>query len=750
MNFPMENFIIAYKEFNTKENRVPQPMFRRCFDVKDGLVSASLIIGSLGYYEAYINGENITKGEMAPYRSNPEHYVYFDKYEVGMMLKEGKNVLAAILGNGFQNSVVETWDFAELPWRSAPQMSFAIELKYDDDTVETVVSDERTLWEKSPIIFNDFHCGECYDARLEQNGWNEIDFDDSAWKPSALMPAPKGEAKFCDAEPIVVRGEMKPISVTPCDGGYIYDFGENNAGLCRLTVKGEAGQKITTKYIEVLQDGKPYSYNIDFDGIYTRELQLDEYICKGGEVETHIPRFTYHGFQYVYVTGITREQATKDLLTYIVISSDLKQIGSFVCDNEIINKIQEATVRADISNFHYFPTDCPHREKNGWTADASLSAEQLLLNFTPENSYREWLLNVYKAMKPSGELPGIVPTATWGYEWGNGPGWDSVIVHLPYYTYIYRGCKKILEDVAQPLERYIGYLYSQLDERNLIAIGLGDWCQPGRTGGGYDTPLVVTDSIVSVDIARKAEFIFEELGMSEQKAYAETLANKLTASIREHLIKGGLVEGSTQTGQAMALYYGIIEEKDKASAFAYLLDFIEEKQGHLYTGVLGARVIFRLLADNGYEDLAFNMIARTDFPSYGNWIVRGATTLWERFWAEDAPPYSLNHHFWGDVSAWFYCYLGGIRFNPTGKDIQSTDIAPCFVSALNHVKARHCTPDGEIMTEWIRKGTNIELKIVVPSDMHGDIRLPKGYVFADGSFKTSLKSGIYNVLNNKN
>ena len=749
MKFPMENFICAYKEFNTKENYVPQPMFRRNFTVKAGLVSATLIIGSLGYYEVHINGEDITKGEMAPYRSNPEHYVYFDRYEICMMLEEGENVLAAILGNGFQNSIVETWDFIDLPWRSAPQLSFSIELKYDDDTVDVVVSDEQTVADRSPITFNDFHCGEHYDARLEQDGWDKVGFDDTSWSPCITMPAPKGEPRLCDVEPIIMRGEIEPISIVEIDGGYLYDFGENNSGLCRLTVNGEAGQKIIMKHIEVLQNGKPYSENIDFDGIIMREFQVDEYICKGGTVETHVPRFTYHGFQYVYVTGITAEQATKQLLTYLIISSDLKEIGSFSCDNEIINKIQQATVRADISNFHYFPTDCPHREKNGWTADAALSAEQLLLNFTPEKSYAEWLLNIYKAMKPSGELPGIVPTATWGYEWGNGPGWDSVIVHLPYYTYIYRGNKKILEDAAAPLERYIGYLYSQLDERDLIAIGLGDWCQPGKTGGGYDTPLVVTDSIVSVDIARKAEFIFNELGMAERKQFASGLAERLTTAIRKELIKDGLVEGSTQTGQAMALYYGIIEEKDKASAFSYLFDFIEEKQGHLYTGVLGARVIFRLLTENGYGDLAFDMITRTDFPSYGNWIARGATTLWERFWDEDTPPYSLNHHFWGDVSAWFYCYLGGIRFNPTGCDMQNADIIPYFVSKLNHVKAKHCTPDGEIMTEWIRKGTSVELKINIPDDMHGVIRLPEGYVFSDGSSETSLKAGSYILKNEK-
>ncbi|MBR4073504.1 MAG: hypothetical protein IKK24_06130, partial [Clostridia bacterium] len=403
-------------------------------------------------------------------------------------------------------------------------------------------------------------------------------------------------------------------------------------------------------------------------------------------------------------------------------------------------------VRSDISNFHYFPTDCPHREKQGWTADASLSAEQMLFNFSPENSYKQWLLNIYKAMKDDGQLPGIVPTGTWGYVWGNGPAWDNVIAYLPYYTYVYRGDKEILSDLALPMMRYLTYLYSRLDENDLLELGLGDWCQPGKTGGGYDTPLVVTDSIMSIDIARKAAFIYGELDMPEQKQYALNLVQRITKAFRQRLIKNGLVEGSTQTGQAMALYYGLIEEKDKEAAFSYLLKFIDEKNGHLYTGVLGARVIFRLLSDWGKADLAFDMITRTDFPSYGNWIARGATTLWERFWAEDEKPYSMNHHFWGDVSAWFYSYLAGIKINPTGKDVNNIDVSPCFVEKLNYAKAETRCQGGKISVEWHRTEKGIELNVDIPPNIYGEIKLPKNLCFADTNTQSRpIKTGKYIV-----
>jgi len=737
-------FISASKEFNTVDKFISLPLFRRKFDIKKEVTDAVFSIGSLGYYEVRFNGKNITKGFMAPYRSNPEHYVYYDKYVVKSELEQGPNVISIILGNGFQNSIVPTWDFDKLPWRSAPAASFMLEIKYSDGKTEIIYSDEQTKATESPITFNDFHIGEHYDARLELNGWDKPQFDDSNWKDIIKVPAPKGELKLCEAEPIVATKEIGALSVTECDGGYIYDFGENNAGICRLKINGEEGQKISFYHFEMLKDGKPYLDNINFDGIIMRDFQHDEYVCSGNGIEIHTPRFTYHGFRYVYVKGIKPCQAKEDLLTYIVISSDLKKIGSFTSDNYFINKIQEATERSDISNFHYFPTDCPHREKQGWTADASLSAEQMLLNFVPENSYKEWLKNIYKAMKPDGELPGIVPTGTWGYEWGNGPAWDNVIVYLPYYTYIYRGDMQILKEASEPIYKYLKYVDSKLDKNGLIAIGLGDWCQPGKKGGGYDTPLEVTDSIVCVDIARKAEFIYNKLGNEEYKKYAQTLAERITESIRKNLINNGLVSGNTQTAQAMALYYGIVEDKDREKAFDYLLKFIEDKQGHLWTGVLGARVIFRVLTDNGYGNLAFDMITRTDFPSFANWIVRGTSTLWERFWDEDEEPYSMNHHFWGDVSAWFYTYLAGIKINPLGDDVNNINISPFFAEKLSNVKAKTACKGGEITVEWIRKEKGIELKISAPDNIHGKIILPKEYTFTDTKLnKRSLISGKF-------
>ena len=749
MDFPL-NFIKAGDKFTTIEEHIPAPLFRRTFTADREAASAELIITGLGYYELYVNGKKITKGPLAPYRSNIDDYIYYDSYDISSELSVGKNVIGIMLGNGIRNAPgAYIWDFEKARFRGAPITAFSLTVKYKDGSGKTVASDADTLTAPSPVIFDDLHFGEYYDARLEIPGWNLPDFDDSGWSRAVPAEPPRGEARLCEADPITVRSVIKPVSVTEYkDGSYIYDFGVNTAGLCRLRINGTKGQKVLMRYFETFVDGEPYFRNNRFDP--NDRFQEDEYYCSGKGTEEYTPHFTYHGFRYVLVSGITAEQANSELLTYLEMSSDIKKTGDFRCSDGTVNKIQEATVRSDTSNFFYFPTDCPQREKNGWTADASLSAEQVLLNLSPEKSYKEWMRNIYKALNDRGQLPGIIPTGGWGYHWGNGPAWDNVIVYIPYYTYKYCGDRQILEELAAPLMRYLNYLFSRLDGKGLIAIGLGDWCQVGLIEDQFKTPLVVTDTILTCDIAEKAAFIYGELGMEAQKQFALSLAERTRAAFRENLIdKASLtVEGGTQTGQAMALFYGMFTEEEKARALDVLVKYIHEADDHFDTGVLGGKVIYRVLAENGYVDLAYKMITRPDYPSYGNWIARGATTLWEAFYPENGRILSLNHHFWGDVSAWFYIYLAGMKINPTCRDTTEVDIKPCFAEALSEVSAYHDMPDGKISVSWNRNGSKITLAIEAADKLHGKIGLPAGYVFEDGDTEKELKSGNYTVIKN--
>ena len=749
MNYP-DSFISAGYEYARMEHFVSAPFFRKKFTVKK-TEKAEIIIGAAGFYKLFLNGQDITKGELAPYISNTDDIVYYDRYDISDLLMAGENVIAVLLGNGLQNNPGgATWDFDKAPGRSAPEFAMSLTAIGNDGREFILQSDESFKVCDSPILFDDYRCGEYYDARLEIEGFHFSDFDDSDFKNAIKVKSPRGEKRLCTADPVKFYGEIKPVSVFKQLNGWVYDFGENNTGVCKLTVDGTEGQKITLYYGEWLKNGIFCRDNIQFEhqNETQREfVQKSEYTCKEGH-QTHIPSFIFNGFRYVYVEGITEKQATKELLTYLKMSSLKGNAGNFTCSDETINKIEEMTLRSDISNFIYFPIDCPHREKNGWTADASLSAEQLLFNFYPEKNYKEWMRSIYKALNEKGQLPGIIPTGGWGYSWGNGPAWDNVIVNLPFYTYIYRGDKGILEELSIPLMRYLNYLFSRLDEKGLISIGLGDWCPPGRKEDDYDTPLVVTDTILTYDIAIKAAFIYEVLGEEPQKQFALTLADRVKTAFRENLLnkENGEVMGNTQTGQAMAIFYGLLKHEEKEKALEKLVEYIDEADGHFNTGVLGGRVIYRVLAENDKVDLAYNMITRPDYPSYGNWVKRGATTLRESFLPKGANANSLNHHFWGDISAWFYTYLAGMKINPTGLDITNVDIKPLFPEKLNSVNAYHNLPDGRIAVNWERTKEGIILKIDADKKLHGKITVPFGYKFADGEAEKNLKSGNYKII----
>lgn len=743
MEFP-KNFIAATTEFCTFENYVPAPLMRRSFTLEHVPQAANIIITGLGFYELYVNGTKVSKF-LAPYISAPSDIVYYDNYDVTNLLTLGENVIGLILGNGMQNSIGGgTWDFEKASWRGAPKTALRLDINFANEEVFTLESDTTFKAHPSPIYFDDMRCGDYYDARNETPDWNLPGFDDSGWKSAIVAPTPTGEARFCTAEPITVSHVVKPVAIIKEGNGYLYDFGINNAGISQLKIKGGTpGQKISMTHGEY-HNGEYLDRRKTALFLPEGLSQKNIYICKGVEdkattplpegsvgelcspewrglgqssidIEIFTPRFSYCGFRYVLVDGITAEQATEDLLTYHVMHSNIKERGNFSCSNEMANTLQTLTRRSTLANFHYFLTDCPHREKNGWTGDVAVSAEHVMLNLEAENSLREWLHNVRKAQDEKGRLPGIVPTGGWGYEWGNGPAWDCVLTVVSYYIYMYRGGKEILQENATSIFRYLHYLSTSRNGDGLLKLGLGDWFPVSEElMDGHKAPNVLTDSIISMDICNKAAFIFEEIGYRNEKEFARSLASQLRVAIREKLIDNNVAVGECQTSQAMALYYGVFDDDEKLDAFSHLKRFIDEKNGHIDTGILGARVIFHVLSEFGESDLAFNMITRPEYPSYGNWVENGATTLWENFHSDSTKVWSRNHHFWGDISGWFIRCIAGIQYNPTGKNLKEVTIAPSYIKTLDYAEAYHMTQFGKIEVKWQRRGDEIDLDVKVP------------------------------------
>ncbi len=757
-------FIAATKEYTTYENHIPAPLLRKSYRITRKVDAAAITICGLGFYELYINGRRITKGYFAPYISNPNHLLYYDTYDVTPYLRTGENVIGILLGNGNLNAPGGMiWDLQLASYRSAPKVAMSLELHYADQTREVIEADTSFKTHASPILFDDLRCGEIYDARKEIAGWNEPGFDDSEWNDAIEAETPKGEPCFCEAEPIVIKKSLAPmeirksqISILPNSRenlpvlpledeltGYLYDFGVNSAGNVRLRIKGRKGQKITMQFGELLaEDG-----GLDLRAMSFQPHQLNHritYICKGEGEEEYFPHFTYQGFRYCLVQGITEEQATKELLTYEIMHSDIQVNGDFACSDEILNKIQAAAVNADLSNFYYFPTDCPHREKNGWTADAALSAEQMLFNLTPETSFREWLKNIRKAQDDIGAFPGFVPTDTWVYE--VGPGWDSVIVYLPYYVWLYRGDEAIVKENAEAILKWFDYIWKRRDDKGLIHIRLGDWVPIGRSTP--KTPLEVNDTLLCLGICKKAEIMFDGVGLQKEAQEASRLYDALRESARTYLIEpdGATVYGHSQTGQVLGIQYDLFEPAEKPAAFTVLMRLIRQNRNKMDVGCFGIRELFHVLVDFGEAELAYQMIVGPEYPSYGHWILEeNATALFESFQREGDVPESKNHHFLGDVSSWFIRTIAGIKVNPYKRDCNEVEISPIFLRQLDWAKGYIHLKCGRLAVEWKRENENIQLKVEVPQGCKGLMKLPFNHEFSEnGMAVCEIEEGTKN------
>ncbi len=706
-------FIAASKEYCTREKHLNAPILRKEFSIERPIGSAILEIAAVGFYRAFLNGQEITKGYLAPYISNPNDLVYYDEYDVQGLLQR-ENVLCLLLGNGFANAMdCGVWDFEIAETRSAPKV-FA---RLTCDGAEVLTTDESFEAFESPITFDDLRCGERYDARLERP---EL-FAPShvKGKKALLADTPKGEYRKCNAEPIKEEYRIKPKRIFAAENGYIFDFGEINAGIYRLKIDGKSGQKLSFDFGEMVVNGKLDTRNLHFKQTEKGYIQHDEYICREG-LQEWSPSFTYHGYQYAYVEGLTEEQATEDLLEYIVMHSDVKQRGHFSCSNAVVNQIFDCTLRSDKSNLFYIPTDCPHREKNGWTADASLSAEQFLYNLDCVETLREWLRNVCKAQKESGMLPGIVPTTGWGFQWGNGPAWDSVIVEIPYQSYRFTGNQEIIQENILAMIRYFDFISEKLKDGGLAKFGLGDWCEAETaTGGSYTTPLEYTNLLTLVDMANKTLAMLANLddaqaNIQKIKGYRKAFLQEF----RERYIVGKELSCKTQTAFAMAISVdGVLTEEESKLAGQELISSLQARGNRFKVGVIGAKHLFDALTKIGETDRAIAVIVNPEYPSFGYWMKTGATTLWENFiklseggelQGEDGTALtSLNHHFWGTVVGWFYRVIGGLNIlshNQAEIKIPATQL-------LDYAKCTWQDKDRRIAVEWKKKDGNMLVEI---------------------------------------
>ena len=444
---------------------VPAPMLRRAFAVRSGVERARLYVSAAAYAKMSLNGEPVSGNLLDP------GYTHYDKrnlyavHDVTDRLREGENVLSAVLGNGFYNAIqpVATWSFEVARWRGRARMICELHIDYADGTHEVVCSDGswRTTAD-GPYLSNNIYSGDVYDARREIPGWDRPGFDDSAWAQAVEVAAPSPLLKAQSMPAVRATCETEPVGVRSFgDTIWVFDFGVNLTGLCRLEIEGERGTQITMTHGEFVQpSGRIEMRNLD---IYYKPLpgydfQTDTYILKGEGRETWTPDFTYHGFQYVELRSSAPVKLDKTSLTARFMHTDVSSVGKFSCSNGLFNRIWEMTRRTYLNNLTSIPTDCPQREKNGWTADGYLAMDLALLNYDGMAFYEKWLDDFIDNQNEAGRLAGIIPTAGWGYDDWIGPVWDASAFIIPYTLYNYYGDLRPVEKMWPVCERYLEYL----------------------------------------------------------------------------------------------------------------------------------------------------------------------------------------------------------------------------------------------------------------------------------------------------
>lgn len=747
------SWISDHRDIDKKES----PYFRKEFKIKKEIKKARVYITAGGLFELYINGKRIGDHQLDPTYTRFDRRNLYVTHDVTSHLKQN-NAIGVLLGNGWYNhQSTAVWYFHEAPWRARPKFCLDLRVTYHDDTEETFSSDRNWKTASGPLVFNSIYTGEHYNAQLAQKGWNTFGFEDIKWNNSIPVSTPSKNIVAQALHPVRYKEEIRPIKMRKVNPQkYIFDLGRNIAGISRIRVKGQPGTTIRVTHSELLD----HQGEIDLSNIivhyrptdHSDPFQTDLYTLSGEGVETFAPKFNYKGFQYIEVLSNKPIELTQESLTGIFMHSDVPPVGKISSSNPLINKLWSATNSAYLSNLFGYPTDCPQREKNGWTGDAHIAIEMGLYNFDGITIYEKWLADHRDEQQPNGVLPSIIPSNGWGYEWGNGPDWTSSLAIIPWNIYLFYGDNKLLADCYTNIKRYVDHI-SEISPGYITQWGLGDWV-PVKS----KTPKEFTSSLyyyVDATILAKAAKMFGK--EADCLKYTE-----LAARIKEE-INARFFDSETskygsgfQTELSTALFWGIVPEDHREKVSYNLAKKVISDNRHIDVGLLGSKAILNALSENGYADLAYEVATQEDFPSWGAWINDGATTLYEdwRVDEERKGAMSRNHIMFGEISAWFYKALGGIKPDPKNPGFKNILLEPHFVKGLKRFTAQYEGPYGLIRSSWEKKNGKVNYNVTVPPNSSAkftitakDILEKDSVHFSEskkGIFEANLKSGAYN------
>ncbi len=704
---------------------LPQPAasFRHNFDAAKKIVAARAYVTALGAYQFFLNGKRVAPYVLTPGFTQFDKRVQYQTYDVTGLLKNGSNTAAAILGNGWFGSGL-SWTAEHFNVQRSTRFLAQIEIDYEGGSRDTISTDASWKASASPIIQDEIYAGETYDARLEQRGWTDSGFDDSKWPQAVVGDEYTGTLSAqVDAPPEVVANlTPEHVDARP-DGSYVFDIGQNMVGWVALKVNGHSGDTVRLRFAEILNpDGSIYTTNL------RNADATDVYTLRGGEPETYVPSFTFHGFRYVEVTGYPGKPTTADITGQVVSSLRGDPTATVVTSSELVNHMWRLGIWGQRGNFLSVPTDCPQRdERLGWMADAAVFWRTGSYNFDTAAFTNKWMRDVTDAQLANGAFTNVSPNIGVGTIEG-APGWGDAGVIVPWTAWLQYGNRAIIERNWDAMGRWMDFIASANPDfirRKLVGPDFADWLAPDPA-----TPKDLIDTaywaLITDMMSQMAHAIGRE---SEAKKYSDLLSNIRNAFQKAYVHSDGTVGAGTQTSYVAALYMKLLPPELESAATDNLVKNIEAHGNHLTTGFLGTPFLLFTLANHEKLDVAYKLLLNETYPSWGYMLKKGATTWWERWNGDTGDPAmnSYNHYAFGSVVAWVYQDVAGIDTTVTGPGFHEITIHPHPSPQMTSARGEYTSVYGLVSTDWnMSQDGHFTLKCVIPPNSTAKVILPSG------------------------
>lgn len=735
----------------------PLPVFRKELALRKPVAKALLFVSGLGQYEVRVNGRNVTDNVMTPGWTAYRKTVLYDTYDVTSFLRSGvnpvTNALTVLLGNGMYNVQDVKGHYIKFAGSfGQPKVLLQIEIQYADGSVERVVSDRSWTTHPGPVTYSSIFGGETYDAAALPANWDQAGADTAGWQQALEVAGPGGRLLPQQTPPLFVAQTYTPVAVThPRPDVAVYDLGQTMSGWPAVHVRGPAGSRVDLLAGELLnEDGTVSQQSAN---AFPQDPVLFRYGLRGANAgEMWHPRFSYYSFRYVQVTtsAVNGVQPQVLSLTGQFTHARVAQAGSFDTSNQLFQRIHTLIDRAVLSNLASIVTDCPSREKLGWLEETYLNAGTLMLNYDVTGIYEKMSGDMQDAQLPSGLVPSIAPEYVAFVDaqgqsnaFRDSPEWGSAVVLSPWALYQYTADMRPLEQHYTAMRRYVAYLRERAHD-GLLNYGLGDWYDigPKEPGPSQLTSKTLTASGVFFEDLVAMQHIANLLGHPDDAAEYGRQAAEVERAYNASLFHAATeqYDRGSQTANAIPLALGLVPAEHVQGVLAHLVEDIHAHQDHVTAGDVGFHYVVRALTKYGRSDVLAAMFSRTDSPSYGYQLARGATTLAE---AWDANPRSSQNHFMlGHGEEWFYRGLAGLQIDMAKGAEHAVQLQPSFLDGVAMAAASYRTPMGVVRLKWQKTESHRTVEVTVPEGAVAELVLPLAQAWLESGRSASVARGI--------